>query len=141
MRVHINRPVEVVFKFLSNFENNPRWQSISVEDRKISKGPVGLGITYEAITTMLGRRINSEQTIIVYVPNQLVSRKSTSGTFPFEVHLKFEPIEGGTELNAMIDGEPHGFFKLAEPLLERAIKRQFDSDLVNLKDMMEAGAI
>jgi hypothetical protein len=70
-----------------------------------------------------------------------VSRKSTAGPFPFEIHVGFEPAEGGTQINASIDGEPRGFFKLAEPLLERALKRQFDSDLANLKDMMEAGAL
>jgi uncharacterized membrane protein len=141
MSILINRPVEDVFAFLSNFENNPKWQSSSVEARKISEGPLGVGTTYQAITTMLGRRINSEQEITEYEPNRLVSRKTKSGPFPFEVHVKFERAGGGTQINAAIDGEPRGFFKLAEPLLERAVKRQFDSDLANLKDMMEAGAI
>ena len=63
MSVQINRPVEEVFTFLSNFENNPRWQSTSVEARKISEGAVGVGTTYQAITSMLCRRINSEQEI------------------------------------------------------------------------------
>jgi uncharacterized membrane protein len=141
MSIQINRPVEEVFAFLSNFENNPRWQSTSVEAKKISDGPVGVGTTYQAVTSMLGRRINSEQEITEYEPNRLVSRKSTAGPFPFEIHVGFEQAEGGTRINASIDGEPRGFFKLAEPLLERALKRQFDSDLANLKDMMEAGAI
>ena len=41
MSIVINRPVEEVFAFLSDFENNPKWQATSVEARKISEGPVG----------------------------------------------------------------------------------------------------
>jgi uncharacterized membrane protein len=141
MSIVINRPLEEVFAFMGNFENNPKWQSSSVEVKKISEGPVGVGTAYQAVITILGRRINSEQVITEYQPNRLVARKSTSGPFPFETQVRFERAEGGTRVTGDINGEPRGFFKMADPLLERAIKRQFDSDLANLKDMMEAGAI
>src|SRR5512143_291695 len=103
LSIVINRPVEEVFAFLSDFENNPKWQSTSVEARKISEGPVGAGTTYQAVTTILGRRINSEQEITQYEPNRLVARKSTAGPFPFEVEVKFERAEGGTRVTAAID--------------------------------------
>lgn len=37
--------------------------------------------------------------------------------------------------------EPGGFFKLAEPLIVSMARRQFQSDLDNLKDLMEANAL
>jgi uncharacterized membrane protein len=141
LSIVINRPVEQVFAFMSNFENNLKWQSTLVEVNKTSEGSMGVGTTYQAVTTILGRRINTEQEITEYEPNKRIARKTKSGPFPFEVIVEFERTEGGTRVNAAMDGEPRGFFKLADSLLERAIKRQFDSDLANLKDMMEAGAI
>ena len=52
-----------------------------------------------------------------------------------------EPIEGGTRVTETYQAEPGGFFKLAEPLMVRMGKRQFQSDLDNLKDLMEANAL
>ena len=141
LSIVINRPIEEVFAFLGNFENNPKWQSSSVEAKKITEGPIGVGTTFQAITTILGRRINTKQEIIDYESNRIVARKTISGPFPFETRAEFERVEGGTRVRGVITGETSGFFKLADALLERAIKRQFDSDLANLKDMMEAGAI
>jgi hypothetical protein len=36
-----------------------------------------------------------------------------------------------------LQGEPGGFFKLAEPLLARMLQRQWDTNLANLKDAIE----
>ena len=38
----------------------------------------------------------------------------------------------------LVEGEPWGFFRLAGPLLERAVRRQFRADLGTLKDFLEA---
>jgi hypothetical protein len=40
-----------------------------------------------------------------------------------------------------LEAEPGGFFKLAEPLLVSILKRQFEADLANLKDLMETHAL
>lgn len=139
LRVAIDRPLEQVFAFMSDFENNRKWQSSLVEVKKVSKGPMGVGTIYRAVTIILGRRFETEQQVTEYEPNRIIARKTVSGPFPFEVHVKFERTAGGTLIDATMDGEPRGFFKMAEPLIERAIKRQFDSDLATLKDLMEAG--
>jgi hypothetical protein len=37
-----------------------------------------------------------------------------------------------------VEGEPAGFFKLADPLIERTLERQIRADLETLKDLLEA---
>jgi hypothetical protein len=39
-----------------------------------------------------------------------------------------------------IEGEPEGFFRVAAPVLRGMVKRQVESQLGNLKDLLEAGA-
>jgi len=58
-----------------------------------------------------------------------------------ESRVTFERAEGGTRVTGTLVGEPGGFFKLAEPLLVSMVKRQFDADLANLKDLMESHAV
>jgi uncharacterized membrane protein len=137
----INRPVEEVFAFLSNPENGPKWSSGGSEVTITSAGPIGVGTTYRTVRTVLGRRIESENVFTAYEPNRSYATKSTAGPVPVESRVTFERAEGGTRVSATLVGEPGGFFKLAEPLLVSMIKRQFDADLANLKDLMEAHAV
>ena len=51
----------------------------------------------------------------------------------------FEPADGGTRFTQTFEAEIGGFFKLAEPLVGRAIRRQMDADMATLKDLLEAG--
>ena len=57
------------------------------------------------------------------------------------VALTFESMADKTRVNQVFDGEPGGFFKLVEPLLVAAAKRQFQNDLDNFRDLMEADAL
>jgi len=51
-----------------------------------------------------------------------------------------EPTEGGAYVRAIVEGDATGFFKFAEPLLSRMVKRSVDGDYKNLKRIMEADA-
>jgi len=137
----IKRPVEDVFAVLSNQENSPKWSSASLESKKTSTGPIGVGTTSRSVGKLLGRRIESESEMTEFEPNRKFAAQSKSGPFPFQSSVTFERIEGGTRVNVTIEGEPGGFFKLAEPLMVRMVKRQFQGDLDNLKDLMEANAL
>ena len=137
----IKRPVEEVFAVLTDPENSPKWSSSSIESKKTSAGPIGVGTTTRSVSMFLGRRIESENVVTEFEPNRKLVSQSKSGPFPIQASMTFEPIEGGTRVNATIEAEPGGFFKLAEPLIVSIAKRQFQSDFDNLKDLMEANAL
>lgn len=137
----INRSVEDVFAVVSNFEHNAKWSSATIEDKITSAGPIGVGSTAHLVSKFLGRRFEAEAVITEFEPNRRVSMESTSGPFPIRGSLTVEPVEGGTRIDSTFEVEPGGFFKLADPLVTRMAKRQFESDLANLKDLMEAHAL
>ena len=137
----INRSLEEVFAFTTNFENQPKWQSRLLEVKKTSEGPIGVGTKWRFVAKFLGQRIEFEQECTEYEPNRMYAGKSTSGPFPIEGRQTYEPVEGGTRLNVIGEVQPGGFFKLAEPLVVSMLKRLTDADLANLKDLMEAGAL
>jgi uncharacterized protein YndB with AHSA1/START domain len=137
----INRPVEEVFALLSNPENYPKWSSSTSDVKITSEGPIGVGTTYRSVVTFLGRRLEGETEFTEYEPNRRIAQKSKSGPFPIENQSTLERVEGGTRINFTTDAQPGGFFKLAEPLLIRLVKRQFEADFANMKDLMEAHAL
>ena len=63
------------------------------------------------------------------------------GPFPLEARYSLAPAENGTRLTLVVEGEPGGFFKLAEPLVVSMAKRSYEADLNNLKEMLEAQAV
>ncbi len=137
----INRPVEEVFALLSNAENEPKWRSGALETKKTSQGPIGVGTMWRSVGQFLGRRIESELEVTEYELNRKYTGKSKSGPIPLELWTTFERVEGGTRVNLKAEAEIGGFFKLAEPLVVSMGKRQFEGDLANLKDLMEAHAL
>jgi uncharacterized membrane protein len=135
--VQIDRASEEVFDFISNFENNPKWQSGMVSAEVTSQGPLGVGSTYSQVAKFLGRPVVSEFEVIEYEPNRMVKATSTAGSFPITFTRIVEPDGTGTKASAIIEGDASGFFKLAEPLLKRMVQKSVDGDYRNLKRILE----
>ena len=137
--VVIKRPVEEVFSFVNNPANEPLWSSGLVESSQISEGPVGVGTQMREVNRILGKRIEHIYEITEYEPNRGYSCKSISGPFPWRGAYTFEPVKGGTRVTMTGEFQRIGsVFKLAEPLITRMAKRQFQADFNNLRDLMEA---
>ncbi len=137
----IKRPVEDVFAVVSDIENTPKWTSGALEAKQTSPGPIGVGTTTHSVNKFLGRRIENDSEVTEFEPNRKFAWQSKSGPFPVQASVTLAQIEGDTRVNLTIEAEPGGFFKLAEPLIVSSARRQFQSDLDNLKDLMEANAL
>ena len=140
LNVVINRPVEEVYAYTSNPENNSQWQSNCLGAVITSEGPTGVGTTFSDGAKFLGRRIESTFEITEYDPNRKVWFKTTSGPIPAKAGYTYESVEGGTKVTFGCEAEPGGLFKLAKPIIVREIKREWETSLANLKDLLEAQA-
>jgi uncharacterized membrane protein len=54
--ITLDRPIEMVWKFMTDFENYPTWHKGIFEAKKTSEGPTGVGTTVEAVAELLGRQ-------------------------------------------------------------------------------------
>jgi carbon monoxide dehydrogenase subunit G len=136
--VVINRPVDEVFAFLANPENEPLWNQSTQKAEQTSEGPMGVGATVNTVNRFLGRTIDSTWEVTEYEVNRRRAVKSTSGPMPFEFAQTFESVEGGTKITGTGQIEAGGFFKLAEPVVGRMARRQQETSFANLKDFLEA---
>jgi uncharacterized protein YndB with AHSA1/START domain len=137
--VVINRPLEEVFAFASNPENDTQWESGILELERTSEGPIGAGTTFRGAIEFMGRRIDFNLDVTRYEPNQLAEFKIDAGPLQLDERLTCEPVEGGTRVTVVYEGEPGGFFKVAEPIVVRMFQRQTQGNLAKLKDILEAG--
>jgi hypothetical protein len=117
----------------------PEWAGPALEVRKDTPGPPQEGDTFTSVAKFLGRRFETPFQITSVEPNRRLSYHATGGPLPDQRWtLACEEVSWGTRYTQVIEGEPGGFFRLAGPLLERALKRQFRADLETLKDLLEA---
>ena len=133
----INRPIEEVFDFVTDIEKAPQWRAGVVESKKLSDEPK-VGARGSEVLQFLGQRIESTYEITEYQPSTKFGFKIVSGPIPMEGGYALESVEGGTKLAFTIQGDAGGFFKLAEPILTRMVRRQVETDHGNLKDRLEA---
>lgn len=136
--VVIERPVEEVFEFVTNPQNEALWSSTVIEQKQTSEGPMGVGATVRSTVKFLGRRFDTTFEVTEHEFNRKNCIRTVSGPIPATGCRTVEPVEGGTRLTQTTEAEIGGFFKLAEPIVVRAGKRQWESDLATLKDLLEA---
>ena len=136
--VVINRPVEEVFAFISDLENDPPWTS-ATEVRRTSTGPIGIGTTFRQRARFLGRRLEFTFQVIGYEANHSITVKATSGALSLEGTRTVEPFgENASQVTASGGGNARGVLKLAEQLLAAIGAHQLRTQLDRLKQLLEA---
>jgi uncharacterized protein YndB with AHSA1/START domain len=93
----IRRPVEDVFRVLSNPENAPKWSPHAIEEKLTSPPPVRVGSTRRAVVKTFGRGTAENHAVCTaFEPNRRIAWQTTSAPFPFQVTVDFVPVESGT---------------------------------------------
>lgn len=135
--IRIERPVEEVFEFLSDFENVPKWNYYVLQVEKLTPGPTGLGTKYHQV------RKTDEQTFAIeeYEPNRRLSVKTTPESSPnLEMRFILEADGTGTRLLdqwKLETGQP----ALLEKLAGGKVKSAVAQNLSKLKRLLEHGEV
>lgn len=134
----INRPAEAIWPYLVDSDKGPLWNPATLEIRLTSEPPLRKGSTYVWVGQWLGRHIESNSEVTEFEPGRKFAYRIVSGPFPGAATTTLAPIDGGTQVTIISEGEVGGFFKLAEPVMARMSRRQIEGMLANLKDLLEA---
>src|SRR5829696_282823 len=89
--IRIDRTVDEVFAFLSDFKNIPKWNYYVLEVRQLSEGPtIGIGTTYHQV------RKTDEQDfrIIEFEPDHMVAVRTLPQSSP-GLEMRFTLYEEG----------------------------------------------
>ena len=135
--IHIHRPLEEVFTYMSNIEHEVQWRNLV--DVKVTSGlPLRQGSTYRYVANMMGRQLQTEGEITAFELNQGWSFKSTSGPIPLEGGVAVEPADGGTKVTLGGEMKLGSLLKLVEPILRGIMQKQLTGELQNLKKLLES---
>jgi uncharacterized membrane protein len=136
--VIINQPINKVFDFVTNLNNNTQWQTDILELEMTSEGRFERGSTYRCVNRFMGQRIETEGVITDYVLHQTCSFRITSGSVTGESNLLFEAVDGATKLTTTANLDLR-YFKMGKIFVKRKIYKQLKNDMFQLKRILENG--
>jgi carbon monoxide dehydrogenase subunit G len=133
--IEINRPVDAVFAFLTNLENqklqNPGITSISLN------GPFAVGTHYITKGQVMGRDFSTETEIVAIEPNKKFSIKTLAPppASPVTNTYTLEPSGTGTRLTTGMDAVIMGFGM--EEMIKSQLKTALEAGNAALKQLIE----
>ena len=137
----ILRPVWEVFDFITTLENNSQWQYGSLISMKTSDGDMQVGTVFGSFGHFMGRRIQSDFEVTEFEANKSYGFETISGPIQLQTSYSFEAVNRGTNVIVSSLINPGGFFKLLDPIVARATKKQFKENLARLKELLETREI
>jgi uncharacterized protein YndB with AHSA1/START domain len=131
----IDRPIEEVWRFITDVPNFPKWIPGVLEPKQTSAGPLGVGATGE----FRGNMGTISVRVIEYEPNRIFSFEHTSGPLKGTTERSsVETIEGKTRFTRTADLKFSDSYKLVEP--ESSMRRTVEASLSNAKRILESEA-
>jgi uncharacterized membrane protein len=135
--VFISKPLETVFAFVADFENEPKWKPEVVKEvQQISGRPGQVGAKYREVIRSGEEWVESTFEIITVERDHIIAFKSASSTKGI---YTFEGAEGGLLLSFAVELSSRGALqKLALPFKNYRLRGKIAEELANLKKLLEA---
>lgn len=135
----VARPPEVVFDYLTDPANLPKWQTVNRGAEQLTDGPRGLGSRFrERVNPPLGREFEQVTEFREFDRPRRVHVHVVEGPYPIDGTWIFEPDADGTRVHFTAEGELAGMMKLFGPLAAPLLARQFAGYHRNLRRNVES---
>ena len=134
----IDRPIEVVFAYISNYELDSRWRAGIIEMTRTPPGRTQVGTKTREVARFFGRKRVTPAEITQYEQTGKVAFAGLmSNSIPISGSRAVEPIGEQTRFIYQATVELNGFYRLIEPMMAALLRRRFMSDLRRLKERLE----
>lgn len=141
--VTIQRPLEEVFAYMSNAENDAEWRTNVKEIKRVTEATAsGVGTVYrQVLRGPFGRDLDADLRYTDYQPNRRLAFDTISGAIRPSAVIEFSPAsDRSTEVHFSMTWEPEGGMRLAAPLVGRVLGRTIHASYANLVRRLEGTA-
>ncbi|MDN3355647.1 SRPBCC family protein [Actinomadura sp. DC4] len=138
----IDRPIEEVFAFLADGENDPKFSPRVQEIAKLTDGPTAVGTVYASTVKDAGMTSKREFRITEFEPSTKIRWTELSKNLVTATEGGYDltpAAEGTTRLRIFNVLEGHGAGKLIAGLALRAARKDADAFAARIKKAVEAG--
>ena len=135
--IFINRPIDEVFAFIADNENDPKWCVPVVETDRISGDAPGLNTRYSFASKAGLFTMRGEFQINEFDPPKRITWEGKSTINRFEGEYRLEEENEGTRLIEESTFHAVGLFRYFESSMSRDIDKSIAKQLQNLKQILE----
>lgn len=138
--VVIDRPIEEVFAFLADGENDPKFSPRVLEIAKTTDGPPGVGTVYASTVKDAGMKTKREFRLTEFEPHTRIRWAEVSKNVVTAPEGGYDLTPEGDRTRVTIHNvlEGHGLGKLIAPLALRSARRGADDFGMAIKRAVEA---
>jgi uncharacterized protein YndB with AHSA1/START domain len=139
IETEIARPAGEVFAHITDPGQLTTWQATAISSVPETPGPLRLGSRLREVHRgPRGKEFDSLVEVVAYEPGRLFELHVVEG-YPIHARIELAPSDAGTVMRFTAHGEMPGGTTLLEPVVRRALQRQFRADCLRLKRMLERG--
>jgi hypothetical protein len=138
----INRPPRDVFAFLADPANYSKYQANTISAGWTSTGTPGVGSTFKVLSKTPGGTTEVMMKVTIWEHPKRHGVQSIKIPFPFKRANGVTTLvskEKGTLLTFQGEYAAVGIFRLAESFLGKQIRKQDASNILTMKQLLEAG--
>ena len=137
-RVEVNKPVRVVFAFLSDFTNTTQWDPGTVRTTRVDSGPLGVGAKFRNVSKFRSRETELDYELVRLEPPRHLTFTGTNKTVVATDDLSFAPSRAdATLITYRAQFSFKGFYRLTEPFLRKGFEPIADETIASLKAVLE----
>ncbi len=134
--IEIMRTPTEVAQYMFNPAHDLEWILGLTKSRALQPGPVEKGSRIARASKFLGREMDYTVNVVDCERDRLLEMRSDK-PFPMVIRYELEQTAQGTLVHIRVNGEPKGFFKLAQGVLYDKVDEQIHKDLAMLKQQIE----
>jgi len=138
IETRIDRSPEEVFDYVTDPDKLPTWQTNTVSAVREDEGPMRVGSRLREIHRAPGgKELESVVEVAGLERGRVFALEVVEGSLPVDLRITLDGEGTGTLMRFRGHGRPRGAMRLAAPVFQRVLRRQFASQCATLKQLME----
>lgn len=134
--ITVDRPLDLVWGFLTDFTTTEQWDPPTVTTERVS-GDGGPGTVYRNVSSMLGKEVEVEYTVVELEPRSLFRLSGSAHGMDLLDTMRFEETADGVAITYTAEFRPHGVAKLVEPLMPLGLKKLGDDAARSMQETLQ----
>jgi uncharacterized protein YndB with AHSA1/START domain len=133
--VVVDKPLEVVFDYLSDFTTTTQWDPGTVSTER-QAGDGGVGTSYHNTSEFMGRKTELTYVVTELIPGQRISLRGENKTVISVDTMSFRRVEAGTEVTYAAEFTFKGAARFVAPLFKPALDKLGAQAETGLRDAL-----
>jgi len=138
--VVINRPLEDVFAFVTDFRNDKKWWKPVTYSEMVTSGEFGVGSEFIQHAKVMFVPVQNRLRVLEISAPNWVRYRNESNQLAYDLMYKFEAVDGGTRFSHDVQLEMKGVLGIFKPLTMWFLNREQRKYFGLLKEVLESEA-